>query len=117
VRDASGTTVTIGDWTLGNAPGKVSGVLSAGTMEFSLANTDGVTHDLVVARADDADSLPIRDGRVAIEQIGEVVASAGAFEPGERGTLSFTLEPGKYVLFCNQSGHYQRGMYYSFEVQ
>jgi uncharacterized cupredoxin-like copper-binding protein len=117
VRDARGTTVTIGDWRLGNTPGQVPAVLSAGAMELWLANTDGVAHDLVVARAAEPGSLAVQDGRGAIERIGEVLASSEAFDPGEEATLSFALEPGRYVLFCNQTGHYQRGMYYSFEVQ
>jgi uncharacterized cupredoxin-like copper-binding protein len=64
-----------------------------------------------------AGALPVVDGKVDLEGLGALYASVQSFQPGERGSMSFDFPPGRYVLYCNQAGHYQHGMYYSFEVQ
>ena len=118
VRDAGGGAVTVGEWKLGTKPQEVAGSLSAGELTFTLQNTDAVQHDFYVVRSDDDPaSLPTADGRVDLTGVGEVVASTQAFEPGLSGTLAFDFEPGEYVLFCNQAGHYEHGMYYRFSVR
>ena len=38
--------------------------------------------------------------------LGEV----GDLPPGHSGKLTLNLKPGKYLLFCNESGHYADGM-------
>ena len=40
----------------------------------------------------------------------------GDLEPGKSGTLPLTLQPGHYVLFCNQPGHFAGGMYAELTV-
>lgn len=118
LRDSSGKSVTVAEWKLGDRPSKVPEVLTAGNLEFWLENTDRVAHDFYVLRTQqDAGSLPVKDGTVDLSRLGEVVASVQVFEPGQQGAMSFSMPPGKYVLFCNQAGHYEHGMYYSFEVQ
>jgi uncharacterized cupredoxin-like copper-binding protein len=44
---------------------------------------------------------------------------AGALEPAEPGIrrLRVHLTPGRYVLFCNMTGHYLGGMDRDIEVQ
>jgi len=37
-------------------------------------------------------------------------------EPGKWGSLTVTLEPGKYLLICNVPGHYGAGMWTEFAV-
>jgi uncharacterized cupredoxin-like copper-binding protein len=32
-------------------------------------------------------------------------------QPGTKRVLKVTLRPGRYVLFCNMSGHYLGGMH------
>lgn len=41
-----------------------------------------------------------------IRSLGEV----GDLPPGHSGTLSLVLAPGRYLLFCNEPGHYADGM-------
>ena len=41
-----------------------------------------------------------------IHSLGEIAE----LEPGARGKLSLELKPGKYLLFCNQPGHFKAGM-------
>jgi uncharacterized cupredoxin-like copper-binding protein len=36
--------------------------------------------------------------------------------PGQSGSLTVTLAPGKYVLVCNVPGHYGAGMWAEFDV-
>jgi uncharacterized cupredoxin-like copper-binding protein len=118
VRDSTGRVVTIADWKIGDQPTRLTAVLQSGNLAFSLQNTDQVAHDFVVVRTDsEGGALPMKVGRVDVANAGEVVASVESFAPGEQRTMSFRFSPGRYVLFCNQAGHYQRGMYYSFEVQ
>jgi len=118
VRDSSGQTVRVGDWKLGDRPEAVPALLRSGDLEFSLENADLVAHDFFVLQTDtEAGALPVVDGRVDVERPGAVFASVESFQPGQQGGMSFAFPPGRYVLFCNQAGHYQHGMYYSFEVQ
>ena len=37
--------------------------------------------------------------------------------PGRTGATTLDLEPGKYVMFCNVSGHYAAGMYGRLNVK
>jgi uncharacterized cupredoxin-like copper-binding protein len=32
-------------------------------------------------------------------------------KPGQTASLTMTVKPGQYVLFCNQTGHFQAGMH------
>ena len=41
-----------------------------------------------------------------IHSLGEI----SELEPGARGKLSLELKPGKYLLLCNQPGHFKAGM-------
>ena len=36
--------------------------------------------------------------------------------PGTSGTLTVALQPGKYLLICNEAGHFAAGMWTTFEV-
>ncbi len=45
---------------------------------------------------------------------------AGVLEPGQPGSvreLNVHLRPGRYVLFCNMSGHYLGGMHTTLVVR
>lgn len=57
----------------------------AGEIEFTLENTGGVEHDLVIEEAGD-----------------EQVVHA---DPGETATGSITLEAGTYTYYCQVPGH------------
>ena len=67
-------------------------------------------HEVIVAR-DDGKPLPYdakKDEVVErrIRKLGEI----GDLPPGKSGALTLDLKPGRYVLFCNQPGHYHQGM-------
>jgi uncharacterized cupredoxin-like copper-binding protein len=94
--------------------------LPAGDVELSIENEGPDDHELIVVR-EGKRHLPFRaDGVTLDEEAAEESKSiAGALEPAPPGThqLRVHLKPGRYVLFCNMSGHYLGGMDRDVEVQ
>jgi uncharacterized cupredoxin-like copper-binding protein len=103
------------------------GDAKAGKIEFQAENIGGTTHEFVVVRADDAESLPTKpDGSVdeekldAANQIGELED----LEPKAKENVTFDLKPGNYVFFCNvvqdevdpPVSHFEKGMHAQFTV-
>ncbi len=95
---------------------------NAGEITFEVHNEGRRSHELVIIRTDlAADALPFTndarfrvDEEAAGEKIGEIeeFRGGGAMEVG-----SFTLTPGRYVLICNLSTHYRRGMFAELTVE
>ena len=83
----------------------------AGRVTFKADNlSKSEVHEVIVAR-DDGKTLPFdrkRDEVIEkrIPKLGEI----GDLPPGKSGTLTLTLAPGRYLLFCNEPGHYEQGM-------
>jgi plastocyanin len=71
---------------------------AAGEYVFEVVNDGGSTHDLVIARD------------------GEVVTGTEGADPGGTSTLTVTLEPGEYVLYCSIANHRAMGMETTIEV-
>jgi hypothetical protein len=87
-------------------------VLSPGTVSLRVRNAGPNTHEFVVARAD-ASRLPLRSDGLTVDEEALEPRILGMLEPGAPGdvrTLRVHLSPGRYVLFCNMSGHYLGGM-------
>jgi uncharacterized cupredoxin-like copper-binding protein len=40
----------------------------------------------------------------------------GDVHPGKSRTTTLTLKAGKYILFCNEAGHFKAGMFTPFTV-
>jgi uncharacterized cupredoxin-like copper-binding protein len=87
--------------------------VQSGDVLLSVRNRGPDGHELIVVR-EQRFRLPLRrDGSTIDEERLEPVI-AGALEPGQPGTvrkLRLHLIPGRYVLFCNMSGHYLGGMH------
>ena len=68
--------------------------------EFLFVKTD-LTPDQLAFKSDgakvDEDALP------GIDEVGDI-------EPGETKSAVVTLEPGRYMFFCNEEGHFKAGM-------
>jgi hypothetical protein len=94
--------------------------LPAGDIELAIKNEGPDDHELIVVREGEK-HLPFRaDGVTLDEEAAEKSKSiAGALEPAPPGThrLRVHLTPGRYVLFCNMSGHYLGGMDRDVEVR
>ena len=55
----------------------------------------------------------LRSDGLTVDEEGLVRRSAGVLEPAQPGvvrSLLVHLTPGRYVLFCNMSGHFLGGM-------
>jgi uncharacterized cupredoxin-like copper-binding protein len=85
----------------------------AGDVTFDVVNTGEDTHEVIVIKSDlDIAALPPSTvkGEVDEAAVGEYIggwediSSAGAAS----GTL--TLTPGRYILLCNLTRHYEQGM-------
>jgi hypothetical protein len=93
--------------------------LPAGEVVLRVRNMGPVAHELLVVRAPDG-GMPIsRDGLTVNEervQRNEV----GVLEPADARAvrdLRIRLTPGRYVLFCNMSGHFVGGMHRELVVR
>ncbi len=75
---------------------------------------------MVVANlAEYATAVPYKDnsGRVDENQPNMNIGEISELEPGESGSLTVTLTPGKYMLYCNVAGHYASGMWVLLTVE
>ena len=94
--------------------------VKAGTVTFHATNgSKSHVHEMIlVHQPPNGRKLPYNDKRQRVDEsriksLGEV----SELEPGKSGTLTVKLQPGDYLLFCNQAGHYASGMRTSFKVK
>jgi uncharacterized cupredoxin-like copper-binding protein len=86
--------------------------LHAGDIRLSIRNKGPDDHEFIVVRAQDP-GLPLRADGLTVDEDALEGATAGALEPAPPGVheLRVHLEPGRYELLCNMSGHYMGGMH------
>jgi uncharacterized cupredoxin-like copper-binding protein len=92
-----------------SAPARVA----PGDVVLSATNMGPDAHELIVVRAPEG-ALPLRSDGFTVDEESLDAVIVGALEPGQPGTtraLPVHLAPGRYVLFCNMSGHYLGGMH------
>jgi uncharacterized cupredoxin-like copper-binding protein len=98
-----------------------TGAVPAGMVRFQLVNNGPSTHELIVVRTDRApDKLPLQRDGLTVDEEGpgvEPVDEAEGLDIADRRTLTLSLAPGHYVLFCNMEGHYLGGMHAAFTVR
>ena len=94
-----------------------SHAVPAGPIRFTLHNRGPSTHEFVVVRSDrPADSLPLLPDGLTVDEDASsirVVDEDSDIPLGTTAVLDVRLTPGRYVLFCNLSGHYLGGMHLS----
>ena len=92
--------------------------VNAGAVTFSVKNSGTIEHELVVIKTDvAADKIqPDPDEAGKMSEAGSL-GESGDLAAGEAKEFTLTLTPGKYVLMCNQPGHYMVGMHVAFEVK
>ena len=118
VIDAEGNVQVVGAWRLGSSEGGELPAVQTGDLRFELSNADGVRHSFVVVRTDlGGEDLPLANGRVDLAEAGELVGTVETVLPGGSGGRTFSLPPGRYVLYCDIAGHYEGGMYYTLVVE
>lgn len=86
----------------------------AGEVTFAVVNDSaGVVHEMLVAPVTvDGQQLPYDadNYRVDEEAAGDL-GEVSELDPGASGSLTLTLAPGTYILYCNVAGHYVLGMW------
>lgn len=101
--------VTLREWRLTASRKSVA----AGPVTLVVRNTGKVSHRLAVLRSNrDVSQLAVRGGRVS--ERGLVVAIT--IRPGQVVRLTLRLGRGRYVLLCNEKGHYKRGLAVALRV-
>jgi iron uptake system EfeUOB component EfeO/EfeM len=96
----------------------------AGKVTISAKNLGGFEHEVVLVKAADPKELPTKaDGTVDEEKITEAqkVGEVEHIAPNSSKKTTFTLEAGKYVMFCNLvekdgTSHFAKGMSGTFTV-
>jgi uncharacterized cupredoxin-like copper-binding protein len=91
----------------------------AGPVEFTVKNESGSTvHEFMFAmRAKPGAPLPYDAKTQQVEE--DAIKGLQGIEdlrPRETVTAEFTLAKGRYVVFCNEPGHYRGGMRTEFDV-
>lgn len=92
---------------------------AAGEITFNIQNDGEKTHEFVVIATDlDAADLPVDE---AADEVDETqftpVDEVEDITSGSSATLAVDLEPGHYVILCNLTGHYAKGMAANFTVE
>lgn len=92
--------------------------VGAGDVTFEATNDGPSEHELVVLKTDlAADALPVDNGKVPEESPDlEFIGEIEEFASGASESATLTLTAGHYVLVCNLTGHYEKGMATAFEV-
>jgi uncharacterized cupredoxin-like copper-binding protein len=86
----------------------------AGKVTFEVTNVSReVIHELIVSPIKNAsETLPyLNDENRVDEDHGSHLGEVSELEPGQSGSLTVTLKPGSYALFCNIPQHYMDGMW------
>ncbi|MGE5087696.1 MAG: cupredoxin domain-containing protein [Candidatus Levyibacteriota bacterium] len=86
--------------------------VKAGRVTLEAVNeSKSLVHEVLVLHDPGKKPLPYDAANAEVNEnkihsLGEV----GDLPPGHSGKLTLNLKPGKYLLFCNESGHYADGM-------
>ncbi len=92
--------------------------LSSGKVTFNVKNTGTMVHELVVLKTDlAADKIPANADEPGKMSEDGSQGESGDLNVGETKAFTLDLAPGKYVLMCNQTGHYLLGMHIAFVVK
>lgn len=90
----------------------------AGSITFNVSNKGEKEHEFVVVKTDlKSDKLPVTSDdevdELAFEPVDEIEDIKAATAP----VLTVDLKAGHYVLLCNLTGHYAKGMHADFDVK
>src|SRR4051812_11826550 len=95
--------------------------LTEGTTKFAIVGEGPTMHELnIAATASSPSGLPVTaEGLVDDQEETSTFHHVGEEEGidiGDHRTMTVTLPPGHYVMYCNMEGHYQAGMATEFTV-
>ena len=105
------------DGTMGIKMNKAS--VPNGPVEFEITNSSKeLMHEFLIAPwHGPLTALPYnaKSAQVKEDQV-PILEGQEDMKPGLETTLRLVLQPGSYVVFCNQPGHYKMGMYSHLNV-
>jgi uncharacterized cupredoxin-like copper-binding protein len=87
--------------------------VKAGHVTLEAVNqSKSLVHEVLVVRAlPQGKELPYDTKKdMVVETRVHSLGEIPELKPGAHGKLTLNLKPGKYLLFCNQPGHYKAGM-------
>lgn len=88
--------------------------VEAGKVTFDVTNdSKDAVHEMVVGPIkSENDKLPYNasENEVDEDSMGDL-GEVSELDPGQSGSLTLNMKPGKYILYCNISGHYVAGMW------
>jgi len=120
---ASTVNVLLQDPSTGNGVTKMQIVptpdtVPAGKVMFEIANqSKGLVHEMLLLKAPATGKLPYNEkAQRVIENKTVKLVDTDDIKPGASITKTVTLKPGKYLVICNQPGHYASGMKAAFTV-
>jgi uncharacterized cupredoxin-like copper-binding protein len=92
-----------------------------GQVEFKVKNSStSMVHEFLIWKTDLAfDKFPREadnPAKVDEDKLNGVKELSSDLDPGKSGKLTMDLKPGRYVVFCNQPGHFDAGMHLVFTV-
>jgi uncharacterized cupredoxin-like copper-binding protein len=89
-----------------------------GKVVFNVKNVStGEDHELLLASADSPDALPMDTSGARVDEDKlKGLKELGDVHPGKTRSTTLKLKAGKYMLFCNEAGHFKAGMYATFTV-
>jgi uncharacterized cupredoxin-like copper-binding protein len=100
---------------------------AAGAVTFNITNNGDKEHEFVVRKTDlKSDALPLNpagevsEAATELTEVGDPSELAEIKSGSTANTLTVTLQPGHYVIFCNlhveELLHYQKGMHADLTV-
>ena len=92
----------------------------AGDVTFQVTNVSKDTiHEMLVVKIPDTTTALPFDASLnkVIEDKAGSLGEVSELDPGKTGSVTLKLDPGKYVLFCDQPGHYMAGMWTTIDVK
>lgn len=90
-----------------------------GPVTFKVTNlASQIIHEVIVARLPDSiQKLPYDETAQRVDESAlQSFGSVNEIDPSKSASLTLELKPGKYLLYCNLSGHYMAGMWTTIEV-
>jgi uncharacterized cupredoxin-like copper-binding protein len=96
--------------------------VKAGSVDFEVKNSStNMVHEFLIVKTDMTfDQFPIDPqdpSKVDENKLAGVKELNTDLDPGKAGKLVIDLTPGRYVVFCNQPGHFAGGMRQVFTVE
>jgi|SRR5581483_6799157 len=95
--------------------------VKAGNVDFEVKNSStNMVHEFLILKTNMTfDQFPIDPqdpSKVDENKLEGVKELNSDLDPGKAGKLVLNLKPGRYVVFCNQPGHFAGGMRQVFVV-